>query len=68
MDGISEPVGSEIHTPLQLMGMFLLNSVEIQLKPMLDAIVYPAQELSWLWKGEVLAKSFSEMFCKANLS
>lgn len=46
MNGISEPVGSEIHTSLQLMGMFSLNSVEIQLKPVLDAIVYPAQELS----------------------
>lgn len=43
MDGISEPVGSEIHISLQLMGIFLLNSVEIQLKPVLDAIVYLAK-------------------------
>lgn len=34
-----------IHRSLQLMGMFLLNLVEIQLKPVLDAAVYPTQEL-----------------------
>jgi len=47
------------------MGMFLLTSVEIQLKPVLDAIVCPAQELSSIWKGGVQANIFSEMFCKA---
>lgn len=48
-----------IHISLQLMGMFSLN-LEIQLKPVLGATVYPAQEQRKM--------SFSEMFCKANLS
>lgn len=40
------------------MGMFSLTSVEIQLKPVLDAIVYPAQELSSICKEGVQANVF----------
>lgn len=34
-----------IHISLGLMGKFLLTSVELQMKPALGAVVYPAQDL-----------------------
>lgn len=43
-----------IHISLQLMGMFSLNLVEIQLKPLLGATVCPAQELSCVWRVEAI--------------